>query len=129
MEIMELTMEQLQSGNRALFDSVMAAGAAAERERIAEIDDLTPAGYEQMAAEAKANGMTAMDYHKAIVKAQREKGKAFIENRKAETAPSAQVTGGAAEDSDRTEADEEAKFAKDIAEYANMMRVGNDTMY
>lgn len=129
MEIRELTIEQLQQENPALYDSVMTAGAVAERERISEIDDLTPAGYEEMAAEAKANGTSAMNFHKMIVKAQREKGKTFIENRKNETAPAAEVTGGAAEDTVVNDAEAEEKNAREIAEFARMMRVGGDTMY
>ena len=129
MEIKDLTMEQLQTENPALYDSVMEAGAAAERERISEIDDLTPAGYEKMATEAKANGTSAMDFCKMLVKTQREKGKAFIENRIAETEPAGNVSGGAAEDTITNEAEEEDKAAKDIAEFANSMRVGGDTMY
>lgn len=129
MEIKDLTMEQLQTENPALYDSVMEAGAAAERERISEIDDLTPAGYEKMATEAKANGTSAMDFCKMLVKAQREKGKAFIENRIAETEPAGNVSGGAAEDTITNAAEEEDKAAKDIAEFANSMRVGGDTMY
>lgn len=129
MEIRELTIEQLQSENPALYDSVMAAGAAAERERINEIDDLTPAGYEQMASEAKANGTSAMNFCKMLVKAQREKGKNFIENRIAETAPAAEVTGGAAEDAITDDADAEDKFAKEMAALARDKRVNGDTMY
>lgn len=129
MDIRELTIEQLQAENPALYESVMNAGAVAERERISDIDDLTPAGYEVMAAEAKANGTTAMNYHKMIVRAQREKGKAFIENRMNETAPAAEVTGGAAEDTAANDAEAEDKNAKEIAEFAKAMRAGGDTMY
>ena len=128
MDIKDLTMEELQAGNPALYDSVMQAGAAAERERISEIDAMTPAGYEGMAEEAKNNGTTTMDYCKQIVKAQREKGKAFIDQRREETAPSANVTGEAAEDSVDSEEEEDAA-AKEIANFAKQMRANGDTMY
>ncbi|MFR5794150.1 MAG: hypothetical protein ACLUI3_00305 [Christensenellales bacterium] len=48
---------------------------------------MTPAGYEQMAQEAKQNGTSAADYCKMIVKAQREKGAGYLASRQKETAP------------------------------------------
>lgn len=117
MEIGEITMEQLQAGNRAVYDSVFQAGAAAERERIQDIDDLTPAGYEDMARQAKEAGTSAMDFHKAVIRAQREKGKDFLTQRQKETAPAAGVAGSAAED-DTADANAEERAAKELAELA-----------
>ena len=128
MEIRDITMEQLQAENNALFASIMAAGAVAERERINEIDDLTPAGYETMAQEAKQNGMTAAAFLKSIVKAQREKGQNFMAARAEETAPAANVTGGAAEDDTNDQSAIDA-VAKEIAEFAKGMRAGNESMF
>lgn len=81
---MDITKEMLEKDNPSLMEQLMADGAKAERERIANIDALTPPGYEQMAADAKANGTSAIDYHKAIVKAQKEKGNDFLKNREKE---------------------------------------------
>lgn len=128
MEIHELTNEQLLAGNPELHAAVMNAGAQAERQRIADIDDLTPPGYEQMASEAKSSGMSALDYHKSIVKAQREKGSQFMANRQKETAPAAKVEGGAAEMSSGSE-DDDNKAAKEIAEFAKAMRYGESGMF
>lgn len=120
MDIQNLTNEELLAGNPALHAAVMQAGAQAERQRIEEIDALTPAGYEQMAADAKSNGMSAGDYLKSIIKAQREKGDQFMNGRKKETEPAAKVTGGAAEMNSGSE-DDAAKAAKEIADFAKSL--------
>ena len=120
MDIQNLTNEELLAGNPALHAAVMQAGAQAERQRIEEIDALTPAGYEQMAADAKSNGMSAGDYLKSIIKAQREKGDQFMNGRKKETEPAAKVTGGAAEMNSGRE-DDAAKAAKEIADFAKSL--------
>lgn len=126
MDIKDITLEQLRADNEALYESVMRAGEQAERQRIQEIDDLTPAGYEQMAAEAKAKGTSAMDYHKAIVKAQREKGTQFLAQRKAETAKASEVPGGASEEAGKNGDKEIADYAKEIAGYAKEARTTAD---
>lgn len=133
MEIKDITMDQLLTENPELHREIMQAGAQQERERIQEIDDMTPAGeeYAEMAATAKANGTSAMDYYKQIVKHQREKGQAFIENRKKETAPVNQVAGESASESDVTTAKQEMDaYAKEMAALADGMHVGlNAGMY
>lgn len=128
MDIQNLTNEELLAGNPALHAAVMQAGAQAERLRIEEIDALTPAGYEQMAANAKSSGMSAGDYLKSIIKAQREKGDQFMNGRKTETAPAANVTGGAAEMNNGGE-DEAAKAAKEIADFAKSMSGNANGMF
>lgn len=128
MEIREITNEQLLAGNPELHAAVMQAGAMAERARIAEIDELTMPGYEQMAADAKSSGMSAMDYHKQIVKAQREKGSQFMAARQKETAPAAEVAGGAAE-MNAGKGEDEKNIGKEIAEYANAMHNAGNGMF
>ncbi len=129
MEIKDITIEQLRQGNPALYDSVMRAGEVQERQRLQDIEDLTPAGYEDMAKAAKENGTSAMDYHKAIVKAQREKGQQFLMNRAAEVAPANAVTGGASIDNARSIEQEMNDFANEMAGYAKNVRAGADGMY
>lgn len=117
MEIKDLTAEVLREQNPQLYASVLAEGAQNERTRQEEIDDLTMPGYEAMAREAKANGTSSTDFFKAVVKAQKEKGEKFVNDRKTETAPAAQVEGGAAEDNT---ADMQKKLddtAREIASY------------
>lgn len=121
MEIKDVTLEQLRAENPTLHSQIMQAGAQQERERIQEIDDLTPNGeeYAEMAAQAKANGTTAMDYHKQLVKHQREKGKKFLDDRRKETEPAKKVEGGSSEMNDgktaKQELDDHAKEMADIA--------------
>lgn len=128
MEVKDITLEQLRTENPALHSQIMQAGAEQERERIQEIDDLTPAGYEEMAAQAKANGTSAMDFHKQIVKAHKEKGQAFLAQRKTETAPAAKVKGGASDD--KTAEQEMEAHAKEMAALAKEQRATIDgSMY
>ena len=130
MEISEITREQLETGNPVVYNDVMRAGAEAERARIADIDDLTPTGCEAMAAEAKRSGMSAMDYHKSIVKAQREKAAKFMDDRKAETKAAMSIPGGASEDSTGNPDEEIKKNAEEIAMYAKEARqTGDGSMY
>jgi len=125
MEIKDITLEQLRTENPTLHGQIMQAGAQQERERIQEIDDLTPAGYEEMAAQAKQNGTTAMDFHKQIVKAQREKGQQFLAQRQTETAPAAQVEGGEPKMNDgQADKQELDNHAKEMAALAKELRAG-----
>lgn len=87
---------------------------AQERQRVADIDALTMPGYEEMAEQAKADGTPADEFQKGIVKAMREKAGRFREERQAELEAAASVKGGAPSDGE----DDEAKAAKEIAEYA-----------
>lgn len=128
-DIKDITREQLQSENPDLHSAIMSAGAEQERARIQEIDDLTMPGYEDMAAQAKASGMSAMDFHKQIIKAQKERGQQFAAARKTETAPAASVTGGAAEESNGGSKDDYDAFAKEMAGYAAEARKSYGGMY
>ena len=127
MDITNMTPEQLLSENPALYNSIMQAGGEQERQRLQDIDDLTPAGYEAMAQEAKENGTSAMEYHKAIIRAQREKGQRFLAQRRAETEPAAQVTGGASEDANGRNTEQEIKsYAEEMAGYSRAAHASLD---
>ena len=117
MELDGITMDQLRDGNPALFEQVQQNAVAAERERISDIDALTVPGYEAMAEEAKANGTSAMDFQKQLVKAMKEKGANFMKTRQKETAPAQNVSGGAPKTEENEDKEIEAN-AKAIAEYA-----------
>ena len=71
-----------------------------------------------MAAQAKANGTSAMDFQKQVVAAQKKKGNDFLEARRKETAPAQDVTGGEPNDNGKSAEKEITDAAKDIAEYA-----------
>lgn len=126
MDITSMTPEQLRSENPALYDSIMRVGGEQERQRLQDIDDLTPPGYESMAREARENGTSAMDYHKAIIKAQREKGQQFLAQRAAETAAASAVKGGASEEATKTSEQEVGSYAKEMAEYARAAHASVD---
>jgi len=97
MEIKDITLEALRAENPALLGEIEAAAVKAERERLDEIDALTLPGYEDMAAKAKADGLSAVEFQKQIVAAQKNKGKEFLAARKAETEPAEAVKGSASE--------------------------------
>jgi len=81
------------------------------------------------AAEAKANGTSAVDFVKAIAAKAKQKGNAFMAARQEETAPAQAVAAGAAED-DKTSEDEAIKAeAKKIAEEAAQMMGHSDGMF
>ena len=117
MDIKDINLDQLRADNPALFDQIRQDAVSAERQRIEDIDALTLPGYEAMAAEAKANGTSAMDFQRQVVQAQKQKGKDFITNRQQETAPAANVPGSAAQ-TGKTEEQEILDNAKEIAAYA-----------
>ena len=79
-----------------------------------------------MAREAKENGTSAMDYHKAIIRAQREKGQQFIAQRAAETAAASSIRGGASEESAGGAEQEISANAREVAEYARAASVSMD---
>ena len=117
MDAKDINLDQLRADNPALVDQIRQDAISAERQRIEDIDALTLPGYEDMAAEAKANGTSAMDFNRQIVEAQKQKGKNHIANRQQETAPAKGVTGGAPQDS-KDEEQEIQNNAKAIAAYA-----------
>ena len=132
MEIKDLTQEALREQNPELCNALMQSAIQAERERMQDIDDLTPDGaeYREMADEAKKTGMSAMDFHKKIVAYQKQKGKNYLENRAKETASAALVKGGAAEDQN-TKDNEEAEldaYQKQMKAVFESVHTSNETM-
>ena len=118
MQIDEHTAEQLQEQNPDLIAQIRQDAVNAERARLEDIDALTLPGYEEMAAQAKADGTSALDFQKQVVAARKKKGAEFMDSRRTETAPAQQVTGGKPDDNKKTEDQEIQDNAKDMAEYA-----------
>lgn len=125
MDLKDITMEQLRQENPALLN----AAIAEERQRVQDIDDLTLPGYEQMAADAMRNGTSAMDFQKQIVKAQREKGATFMQQRQQETAPAEGVQGGDPGQHDMTDEDELKAYIKEMNAYAAQAKANDGGMY
>lgn len=114
----DTTVDQLREANPALFEQVQQDAVAAERARLEDIDALTVPGYEDLAAQAKANGTSATDFHKQLVAAMKQKGTDFMKAREKETEPAKGVAGGEPGDGGKSEEDEIRENAKNIAEYA-----------
>ena len=129
MEIKDCTREQLLAENPALVDEIVNQAVAAERARVEEIDSLTIPGFEADAAEAKANGTSAVDFVKSIAAKAKQKGADFLAARAQETAPAQEVTAGAAEDDDPSEEEQIQAEAKKIAEYAAEMNGTGNGMF
>lgn len=126
MDIKDLNLETLLAENPALIEQIQQNAVSAERQRQDDIDALTLPGYEQMAADAKANGTSAMDFQRQLVAAMKQKGSTFMQQRQTETAPAKNVAGGAPQDEKHNEAQELESAAKDIAEFAKAYNGGSN---
>lgn len=124
MEIKELTQQQLSTENPELHNAILQQGVAAERQRIQQIDDMTPEGFEEMAQTAKVNGTSSADFLRQVVAEQKKRRRDYMGAREQETGPAQEVTGGASADNDagNSEADEINHFAKEMAEMAKEYR-------
>lgn len=130
MDIKDINVDQLRAENPALLEQIQQSAVAAERARQDEIDALTDPGYEELAAQAKANGTSPADFVKQLVQAKKAKGAGFMAARQQETAPAQNVTGGAPADNHKTEEQEIQENAKAVAEYAKgYAGSGDATMY
>ena len=118
MEPKDMTVEQLQEGNPDLVKQIRQSAIAEERARLDDIDALTLPGYEDMAAKAKADGTSAVDFQKSLVTAMKQKGTNFMQARQMETSPAKNVAGGAP--SGAREDEQLEKDIKDIAKYAEL---------
>lgn len=129
MDIKDINVEQLGTENPALLAEIQQRAVAAERQRQSDIDALTLPGYEQMAAKAKEDGTSALDFQRQLVKAVREKGNDFLQKRREETKPAQEVAGGEPS-GNKNDEQEIQNNAKSIAAYAKELAGGNnDTMF
>lgn len=125
MDIKDINVDQLRAENPALLEQIQQSAVAAERARQDEIDALTDPGYEELAAQAKANGTSPADFVKQLVQAKKAKGAGFMAARQQETAPAQNVPGGEPASNHKTEEQEIEANAKEIAAYAKAY-AGND---
>ncbi len=130
MDIKDINVDQLRAENPALLEQIQQNAVAAERARQDEIDALTDPGYEELAAQAKANGTSPADFVKQLVQAKKAKGAGFMAARQQETAPAQNVPGGEPASNHKTEEQEIQDNAKAVAEYAKQyVGSGNETMF
>lgn len=124
-ELKTATADQLKEANPNLVAEIANAAIAAERGRIARIDKLTPKGakFAELAKTAKAEGMSVEDYLEKVIELQAQAGEEYMEARKAETAPAAQIGAGDSKDNDGDLTARIDKAAKEIAELAGGMTV------
>ena len=79
------TPEELAEMFPDLTEQIKASAAASERERLAKIDEAAVPGFEELIAKAKADpNKTGGDVALEIIKAQKESGKIYLENRSAD---------------------------------------------
>lgn len=128
MDIKELNVEQLRAENPALLEQIQQAAIAADRQRQEDIDAITPptAEYQAMADAAKKNGTSAMDFHKQIVAAMKQKGANYQAARQEETKPAQKVTGGAPQDTAPNDEQEIKQYAAEMATLAKAYRGSAD---
>ena len=130
MDIKDINVDQLRAENPALLEQIQQSAVAAERARQDEIDALTDPGYEELSAQAKANGTSPADFVKQLVQAKKAKGAGFMAARQRETAPAQNVPGGEPASNHKTEEQEIQDNAKAVAEYAKQYAgSGNETMF
>lgn len=130
MDIKDINVDQLRAENPALLEQIQQNAVAAERARQDEIDAMTDPGYEELAAQAKANGTSPADFVKQLVQAKKAKGAGFMAARQQETAPAQNVPGGEPASNHKTEEQEIQDNAKAVAEYAKQYAgSGNETMF
>ena len=82
---MALTVDQVRAESPETFAAIESAaraeGAKAERDRLQAIDNVALPGYEEMVAEAKANGTSAEALAVKIIAAEKDKSKVEAQNR------------------------------------------------
>lgn len=109
----KMDLEKLKAEHPAVYATVMAAGADAERQRIDAIQDATPPGFEQDAKLAIEQKHTPEAFAMSVLKKQKAQGTTFLQQRKedaegeggANTAPNAQGVDEAAEKAKMAQAD------------------------
>ena len=82
---MALTVDQVRAESPETFAAIESAaraeGAKAERDRLQAIDSVALPGYEEMVAEAKANGTSAEALAVKLIAAEKDKSKVEAQNR------------------------------------------------
>jgi ATP-dependent protease ClpP protease subunit len=129
-EDMDITVERLRAENADVANTIAQEAIMAERQRIDDIDSLTLPGYEDIAAEAKRNGTSAMDFQKQVVAAQKAKGAAYMQKREDELSQQRQIAPGTPRMSGGSDETEQIAWnAAEIGKIAQRYKSNNQTMY
>ncbi|PAQ15062.1 hypothetical protein CD798_08445 [Bacillaceae bacterium SAOS 7] len=127
----KMTLEELKNQHPELFEQVKnqgyEAGVQAENDRIKNIEDLAIPGQEELVNQAKfENKITAEQLAVEIVKAEKNRGSQFLQNRNSDAEPLNSVPGAVApENNGKSDDAEAAEKGKGLADLINKMRGGN----
>lgn len=105
-----------------LMDELVARATKAERERLAAIDDVTVAGFEDIAAEAKADASkSAADVAIAIAKAVKNQGKEYLKNARDDAEELDEVTGQPVPEPETKDENDAEAMKADIADIMSLI--------
>jgi len=117
-----MDLKELKEKHPEIYDEVFNLGVMAERERMKAIDELSIPGYDDIVNKAKyETGITAEKLAVELIKAEKQRGKDFLEQRKQDVESSKvnNVDGVAAPIESE---DEEEKIVNKVVEGANTKR-------
>jgi len=122
-----LTLEQLKNEHPDLYNQVVnegkEAGIQAERKRIQAIDELAMPGNEDLVNKAKfETGISAELVAMEIIKAEKQRGTNFLNNRQQEADPLNNVDGSAAPQNAEKDEKERQDLVKNMVSGAKKMR-------
>lgn len=126
-----MDLEKLKAEHPELYNQIKKEGheegVKAENERIKQIEDLGIPGSEELINEAKfETGVKAEVLAISILKAQKEQGSKYLNNRKEETEELNNVDGAEAPENNESEEAKRKEAAKGIAEHINNKRGGRN---
>lgn len=118
----KLDLEQLKNEYPELYQQVFDEGVKAERERIKAIDELALPGSEELIKKAKfETGISAEQVAIEIIKAEKQRGAKFLNERNDDAQPLNEVKGSAGPENDLSE-DNDELIVKNMVSAANKKR-------
>ncbi|AKL95007.1 phage protein [Clostridium aceticum] len=124
-----MTVEEMKNKHPELYNQILNEGRNQgiqnERARMQNLDDLAMPGNEEIINKAKyESGITAEEAAMQIIKAEKAKGSAFLENRKKDVEDSNVngIDGAPAPQNHETKAQQEEKEAEELANAVNKRR-------
>lgn len=126
-----LTLEQIKNEHPELFKQIKDEGyndgIKAERERIKAIEELSISGHEEILNKAKfETGISVENVAMEIIKAEKQRGSKFLNDRKEDAQPLNDVDGSAAPIEDKNKNVEREAVVNNMVKGANQMRGVNN---